>query len=94
MIMLIRAPLESASRPIAENTFSGIPSGPCLTTSSSGPLEAARSSGRDHGGGADRDQEVEDAGDPEPHEQGLGVGAARSCVSSATLTESSKPTSA
>ena len=43
MIMLIRAPLESASRPIAENSFSGIPSGPCLTTSSSGPLEAVRS---------------------------------------------------
>ena len=28
MIMLISAPLESASSPIAENSFSGIPSGP------------------------------------------------------------------
>ena len=77
MIMLIRAPLESASRPIAENSFSGIPSGPCLTTSSSGPLEAGEVAGRDHDRGADGDQEVEDAGDPEPDEQDLGVGAAR-----------------
>ena len=44
MIMLISAPLASASRPIAEKTFSGIPSAPCLTTSSRGPLELARSS--------------------------------------------------
>ena len=43
MIMLISAPLVSASRPIAENSFSGMLSGPCLTTSSSGPLESARS---------------------------------------------------
>ena len=41
--MLISAPLERASRPIAENTFSLIPSGPWRTTSSSGPSEEARS---------------------------------------------------
>ena len=41
--MLISAPFDSASSPIAENSFSGIPSGPCWTTSSSGPLESTRS---------------------------------------------------
>ena len=43
MIMLISAPLESASRPIAANSFSGMSSGPWRMTSSSGPARAARS---------------------------------------------------
>ena len=75
--MLIRAPFESASRPIAENSFSGIPSGPCLTTSSSGPLGGRQVAGRDNDRGADRDQEVDDACNPEAREQHLRVGADR-----------------
>ena len=41
--MLMSAPFDSASRPIAEKSFSGMSSGPCLMTSSSAPSEAARS---------------------------------------------------
>ena len=43
MIMLIRAPFDSAKRPIAEKIFVSIPSGPCSTTSRSGPEEFVRS---------------------------------------------------
>ena len=42
--MLISAPLASANSAIAEKSFSvDVASGPCSTTSSSGPLEPASS---------------------------------------------------
>ena len=39
--MLISAPLTSANSAIAENTLVFMASGPCLTTSSSGPSDSA-----------------------------------------------------
>ena len=74
MIMLMSAPLESASSPMAENTFSSIPSGPWLTTSRSGPSEPARSAVGNHHRGADGDQEVDGAGDQDAPEQHLRIG--------------------
>jgi hypothetical protein len=40
MMRLSSAPLATASRAIAEKSFSGMPSGPSLTTSSSGPSDS------------------------------------------------------
>ncbi len=54
-----------------------IPSGPCLTTSRSGPSDAGEVGGRHHGGGADRDQQVDDTGDREPSEQHARIGPPR-----------------
>ena len=41
--MLIRAPLPSANRVIAANTFGSSPSGPCSPTRTSGAVEFASS---------------------------------------------------
>ena len=75
--MLMSAPFDSASRPIAANSFSGMPSGPCRMTSSSGPLELGEIAGRDDHRGADRHEHVERPGDRQPAEQRPGVRARR-----------------
>ena len=62
MIMLIRAPLATASSAMPENSLSGMSSGPWRTTSSSGPSDPAEIvRGHDHRGG-EGDQQVDDAG--------------------------------
>ena len=92
---LISAPLVSANSAIAANSLVETASGPWSTTSSSGPSEPTRSAGRDRHRGDHRHEHVDDAGDAEPEEQRAREDARRvACVSSATLTESSKPISA
>ena len=94
--MLISAPLESASRPIAEKSFVRDAERPLLDDlEQRRRRSSARSRGRDDHRGADRDQQVDRAGDREAAEQRpSGRRAVGSWVSSATLTESSKPISA